>query len=159
MEDDLMAPPDRLGHMELALREAEAAAARGEVPVGAVLVGPDGAILATAGNRTREVSDPSAHAEMLVIRAGASRLGSERLTGCDLYVTLEPCPMCAAVISFARIRRLYYGAADPKSGGIEHGPRIFSHATCHHRPEIYPGLGEHESATLLRAFFAARRTD
>lgn len=159
MEDDLMAPPDRLGHMELALREAEAAAARGEVPVGAVLVGPDGAILAAAGNRTREVSDPSAHAEMLVIRAGASRLGSERLTGCDLYVTLEPCPMCAAVISFARIRRLYYGAADPKSGGIEHGPRIFSHATCHHRPEIYPGLGEHEAAALLRTFFAARRTE
>lgn len=154
-----MASPDRLGHMELALREAESAAARGEVPVGAVLVGPDGTILATAGNRTREVSDPSAHAEMLVIRAGASRLGSERLTGCDLYVTLEPCPMCAAVISFARIRRLYYGAADPKSGGIEHGPRIFSHATCHHRPEIYPGLGEHESAALLRAFFTARRTE
>jgi tRNA(adenine34) deaminase len=154
-----MAPPARLGHMELALQEAEAAAARGEVPVGAVLVGPDGAVLAAAGNRTRERNDPSAHAEMLVIREAATLLSSERLTGCDLYVTLEPCPMCAAVVSFARIRRLYYGAGDPKSGGVEHGPRVFSHATCHHRPEIYPGLGEAEAAALLRSFFASRRAD
>jgi tRNA(adenine34) deaminase len=154
-----MAPPARLGHMELALQEAEAAAARGEVPVGAVLVGPDGAVLAAAGNRTRERNDPSAHAEMLVIREAAALLSSERLTGCDLYVTLEPCPMCAAVVSFARIRRLYYGAGDPKSGGVEHGPRVFSHATCHHRPEIYPGLGEAEAAALLRSFFASRRAD
>lgn len=159
MEDDLMAPPARLGHMELALSEARAAAARGEVPVGAVLVGPAGEIIATSGNRTRERSDPSAHAEMLVIREGAAKLGSERLPGHDLYVTLEPCPMCAAVISFARIRRLYYGAPDPKSGGVEHGPRIFNHATCHHRPEVYPGLGENEAGAILKAFFAARRPD
>lgn len=159
MNDDLMAPPARLGHMELALREAEAAARRGEVPVGAVLVAPDGSVVAAAGNRTRELSDPSAHAEMLVIRQGTASVASERLIGHDLYVTLEPCPMCAAVISFARIRRLYYGASDPKGGGVEHGPRVFSHATCHHRPEIYPGLGEEESASLLRTFFSARRTD
>jgi tRNA(Arg) A34 adenosine deaminase TadA len=154
-----MTSPAHLGHMELALKEAHAAAARGEVPVGAVLVSPAGEIVAAAGNRTRELSDPSAHAEMLVIREGAAKLGSERLTDHDLYVTLEPCPMCAAVISFARIRRLYYGAADPKGGGVEHGPRVFSHATCHHRPELYPGLGERECADLLRAFFAARRLD
>jgi tRNA(adenine34) deaminase len=159
MEDDLMAPPARLGHMELALREAQAAAARGEVPVGAVLVSPAGDVVAAAGNRTRELSDPSAHAEMLVIREGTTKLGSERLIDHDLYVTLEPCPMCAAVISFARIRRLYYGAPDPKGGGVEHGARVFSHATCHHRPELYPGLGESEASALLRAFFAARRTD
>ena len=154
-----MAPSARLGHMELALSEARAAAARGEVPVGAVLVGPTGEIVATAGNRTRERSDPSAHAEMLVIREGAARLGSERLIDHDLYVTLEPCPMCAAVISFARIRRLYYGAPDPKGGGVEHGPRVFSHATCHHRPELYPGLGEAEARAILKAFFAARRPE
>mgnify|MGYP001359800414 FL=1 len=154
-----MTSPARLGHMELALREARAAAARGEVPVGAVLVSPAGEVIATAGNRTRELSDPSAHAEMLVIREGTARLGSERLTGHDLYVTLEPCPMCAAVISFARIRRLYYGAPDAKGGGVEHGPRVLSHATCHHRPELYPGLGETEAAALLKAFFAARRPD
>ncbi|WP_334146748.1 nucleoside deaminase [Hyphomicrobium sp.] len=154
-----MTSPARLGHMELALREARAAAARGEVPVGAVLVSPAGEVIATAGNRTRELSDPSAHAEMLVIREGTARLGRERLTGHDLYVTLEPCPMCAAVISFARIRRLYYGAPDAKGGGVEHGPRVLSHATCHHRPELYPGLGETEAAALLKTFFAARRPD
>lgn len=157
--DDVMAAQARLGHMERALEEARAAAERGEVPVGAVLVAPDGRIVATAGNRTREQSDPSAHAEMLVIRAGAAELGSERLIDHDLYVTLEPCPMCAAVISFARIRRLYYGASDPKSGGVEHGPRIFNQTTCHHRPDLYPGLGEMEAAALLREFFATRRLD
>lgn len=154
-----MASPARLGHMELALAEARAAAARGEVPVGAVLVDPTGEVVAAAGNRTRELSDPSAHAEMLVIREAAARLGSERLTDHNLYVTLEPCPMCAAVISFSRIRRLYYGAPDPKGGGVEHGPRVFSHATCHHRPELYPGLGEHDASAILKAFFAARRVD
>ena len=152
-----MASPARLGHMELALREAHAAAARGEVPIGAVLVSPAGEVVAAAGNRTRELSDPSAHAEMLVIREGGAKLGSERLIDHDLYVTLEPCPMCAAVISFARIRRLYYAASDPKGGGVEHGPRVFSHATCHHKPELYPGLGETEAASILRTFFAARR--
>lgn len=159
MKDDLMTPPARLGHMERALEEARAAGARGEVPVGAVLVDPGGAVVATAGNRTRELADPSAHAEMLVIREATARLGSERLPDHDLYVTLEPCPMCAAVISFARIRRLYYGAPDPKSGGVEHGPRIFSHATCHHRPELYPGLGEAEASALLKTFFSSRRAD
>jgi tRNA(Arg) A34 adenosine deaminase TadA len=154
-----MASPARLGHMELALREAHAAAARGEVPIGAVLVSPAGEVVAAAGNRTRELSDPSAHAEMLVIREGGAKLGSERLIDHDLYVTLEPCPMCAAVISFARIRRLYYAASDPKGGGVEHGPRVFSHATCHHKPELYPGLGETEAASILRTFFAARRDD
>lgn len=154
-----MAPSAGLGHMELALREARDAAARGEVPVGAALVSPAGEVVATAGNRTRELSDPSAHAEMLVIREEAAKLGSERLTGYDLYVTLEPCPMCAAVISFARIRRLYYGALDPKTGGVEHGPRVFSHATCHHRPELYPGLGEDEAAALLKSFFSDRRSN
>lgn len=152
-----MAPPARLGHMELALREARAAAARGEVPIGAVLVDPAGVVVAAAGNRTRELSDPSAHAEMLVVREAAAKLGSERLIDHNLYVTLEPCPMCAAVISFARIRRLYYAAADPKGGGVEHGPRVFSHATCHHRPDVYPGLGESEASALLKAFFAERR--
>jgi tRNA(adenine34) deaminase len=154
-----MASPARLGHMELALREAHAAAARGEVPIGAVLVSPAGEVVAAAGNRTRELSDPSAHAEMLVIREGGAKLGSERLIDHDLYVTLEPCPMCAAVISFARIRRLYYAASDPKGGGVEHGSRVFSHATCHHRPELYPGLGESEAAKILRTFFADRRED
>ena len=159
MDDDLMAARARLGHMERALGEARAAAARGEVPVGAVLVDPAGRVVATAGNRTREQSDPSAHAEMLVIREAAARLGSERLIGHDLYVTLEPCAMCAAAISFARIRRLYYGAADPKSGGVEHGARVFSQTTCHHRPDLYPGLGEEDAAALLRTFFADRRPD
>ncbi|WP_421996958.1 nucleoside deaminase [Reyranella sp.] len=143
--------------MERALREARAAAERGEVPIGAVIVGADGALLAAAGNRTEETNDPTAHAEMLAIRAAATALGAPRLVGCDLYVTLEPCPMCAQAISFARIRRLYWGAADPKGGGIEHGPRIFDQPTCHHRPELYPGLGESEAAALLRDFFRERR--
>jgi tRNA(adenine34) deaminase len=145
------------GHMLAALAEAEAAAARGEVPVGAVIVGPDGAVLARAGNRTRELNDPTAHAEMLAIREACTGLGSERLTDCDLYVTLEPCPMCATAISFARIRRLYFGAADPKGGGVEHGARIFSQPTCHHPPEVYGGIEETRAGALLQAFFAARR--
>ncbi len=143
--------------MARALDEAKAAAARGEVPVGALIVSPDGAVLAAAGNRTRELNDPTAHAEMLAIREAAAVLGSERLTGCDLYVTLEPCPMCAAAISFARIRRLYFGAADPKGGGVVNGPRIFAQATCHHAPEVYDGIGEQESAALLKDFFRDRR--
>ena len=143
--------------MERALREARLAAERGEVPIGAVIVGPDGAVLAAAGNRTEESRDPTAHAEMLVIRAAAAQLGAPRLVDCDLYVTLEPCPMCAQAISFARIRRLYWGAADPKGGGIEHGPRIFDQPTCHHKPELYPGLSEGEAGELLRGFFRARR--
>ncbi len=144
-------------HMDRALDEARAAAARGEVPVGAALVGPDGKVLACAGNRTREQADPTAHAEILVIRDAATRLGAERLTDCDLYVTLEPCPMCAAAISFARIRRLYYGAADPKSGGTAHGAKVFSHPQCHHVPEVYDGIGARESEALLKRFFRARR--
>jgi tRNA(Arg) A34 adenosine deaminase TadA len=143
--------------MDRALELARAAAALGEVPVGAVLAGPEGAILAEAHNLTRARRDPTAHAEMLVIQRAAQVLQSERLIDCDLYVTLEPCPMCAAAISFARVRRLYYGASDPKSGGVEHGPRVFSHATCHHAPEIYPGLGESESRALLEQFFAGLR--
>ena len=143
--------------MNLALAEARASAARGEVPVGAVLVDTSGQVLAQAGNRMRELSDPTAHAEMSVIRAGAAALGSERLTGCDLYVTLEPCPMCAAAIAAARINRLYYGAADPKSGGVAQGPRVFSHPQCHHVPEIYDGIGEAEARTLLQDFFKERR--
>ena len=143
--------------MDRALRGARLAAERGEVPIGAVIVGPDGAILAAAGNRTEEMRDPTAHAEMLVIRAAAATLGAPRLVDCDLHVTLEPCPMCAQAISFARIRRLYWGAADPKGGGIEHGPRIFDQPTCHHKPELYPGLGEAEAGELLRAFFRERR--
>jgi tRNA(adenine34) deaminase len=142
--------------MRAALAEAEAAAARGEVPVGAVVVA-GGRILASAGNRTRELNDPTAHAEMLAIRAACAAIGSERLPEADLYVTLEPCPMCAAAISFARIRRLYFGAGDPKGGGVEHGPRIFSQPSCHHAPEVYGGIEEVWSAQLLRAFFAARR--
>ncbi len=144
-------------HMQAALAEARAAAARGEVPVGAVVIGPDGAMLARAGNRTLELRDPTAHAEMLAIRAACEHLRSERLTGCALYVTLEPCPMCAQAISAARIARLYYGAADPKSGGIAQGPRIYSHAQCHHVPEIYDGIGAAQAEALLKTFFAARR--
>lgn len=144
-------------YMEAALEEARAAAARGEVPVGAVLVGPDGAMIARAGNRTRELSDPTAHAEMLAIRAGARALGSERLTGCDLYVTLEPCAMCAAAISAARVARLYYGASDPKSGGVAHGARVFSHPQAHHAPEVYDGIAAEAAADLLQGFFAGRR--
>ncbi|WP_104071471.1 nucleoside deaminase [Albidovulum inexpectatum] len=146
-------------HMELALQEARAAARRGEVPVGAVVVAPDGRVVAKAGNRTRELNDPTAHAEILALRTACTALGSERLPGHDLYVTLEPCPMCAAAISFARIRRLYYGASDPKSGGVAHGARVFSHAQCHHAPEIYDGIGAEDAARLLREFFAARRPD
>jgi tRNA(Arg) A34 adenosine deaminase TadA len=143
--------------MAHALAEAKAAAARGEVPIGAVVTGPDRAHLAAAGNRTREWNDPTAHAELLAIRESCAKLGSERLVGCDLYVTLEPCPMCAAAISFARIRRLYYGASDPKGGGVEHGARVFNHPTCHHRPEIYTGIEEERAMTVLRSFFEARR--
>jgi len=143
--------------MDHALSEARLAAERGEVPIGAVIVSPSGRVLAAAGNRTEELCDPTAHAEMLAIRAAAAVLGAPRLVDCDLYVTLEPCPMCAQAISFARIRRLYWGAADPKGGGVEHGPRIFDQPTCHHKPELYPGVGEGEAADLLRRFFKARR--
>lgn len=144
-------------HMAAALAEAEAAGERGEVPVGAVIVGPGGVILARQGNRTRELNDPTAHAEMLAIRVACAALGAERLPDHDLYVTLEPCPMCAAAISFARIRRLYYGASDPKSGGVAQGARVFSHAQCHHVPEVYDGIGEQAAAALLRDFFEAKR--
>jgi tRNA(Arg) A34 adenosine deaminase TadA len=143
--------------MQIALEEAKAAAARGEVPVGAVVVSPTGEIVARAGNRTLEDKDPTAHAEMLAIRAACAALGTERLIGCDLYVTLEPCPMCAGAISFARIRRLYFGADDPKSGGVEHGARVFSRSTCHHAPEVYGDIESAASRALLQAFFAARR--
>lgn len=143
--------------MEAALEEARAAGARGEVPIGAVVVSPDGAVVARAGNRTRELSDPTAHAEVLALRAACAAAGSERLPGHDLYVTLEPCPMCAAAISFARVARLYYAAADPKSGGVAQGARVFSHPQCHHAPEIYDGIGGAEAELLLKEFFAARR--
>lgn len=143
--------------MALALAEAEAAAARGEVPVGAVLIDGEGRVLAAAGNRVEADRDPTAHAEMLVLRAGASRLGAKRLAECDLYVTLEPCAMCAAAIGFARLRRLYFGAYDPKGGAVEHGPRLFDQPTTHHRPEIYGGIEERSAAGLLRAFFRQRR--
>jgi tRNA(adenine34) deaminase len=144
------------GFMSIAFEQAEAAARQGEVPVGAVVV-RDGRVLAAAGNRVEELSDPTAHAEMLAIRAAAQATGSARLEGCDLYVTLEPCPMCAAAISLARVRRLYFGAYDPKGGGVEHGAKVFDHATCHHRPEIYGGLEESRAAELLRQFFRDRR--
>ena len=142
--------------MDLAFEEARAAAARGEVPVGCVIVA-DGAVIARAGNRTIQDKDPTAHAELLAIRAAAAALGSERLNVCDLYVTLEPCAMCAAAISLGRIRRLYYGAGDPKGGAVEHGVRFFTAPTCHHRPETYGGMGEAEAGALLREFFAVRR--
>lgn len=142
--------------LDAAFAEARAAAARGETPVGAVVVSR-GAILARAGNRTRELNDPTAHAEVLAIRAAGAVLGSERLIDCDLYVTLEPCAMCAGAISFARIRRLYFSAGDEKGGAVEHGPRFFSQPTCHHAPEVYSGFREQEAAELLRAFFQARR--
>ncbi|MFC3073860.1 nucleoside deaminase [Shinella pollutisoli] len=142
--------------MEIALAEARAAAARGEVPVGAVLV-LDGAVVARAGNRTRADNDVTAHAEIAVIREGAEKLGRERLSGADLYVTLEPCTMCAAAISFARIRRLYYGAEDPKGGAVDNGVRFFSQATCHHAPDVYSGISEAEAADILRTFFRERR--
>ena len=143
--------------MDLALAEAEEARDLGEVPIGAVVVSADGEVLARAGNRTLSSRDPTAHAELLAIRAACAKLRSERLTGCDLYVTLEPCAMCAAAISFARIRRLYFGAADPKGGAVEHGPRFFTQATCHHAPEVIGGLSESRAASLLREFFASRR--
>ena len=143
--------------MALAMEEAAAAGARGEVPVGAVLLGADGQILARDGNRILERHDPTAHAEMLAIRDAARRLGDERLIGCDLYVTLEPCAMCAGAISFARIRRLYFAAGDEKGGAVENGPRFFSQSTCHHRPEIYGGIRASEAAEMLRDFFKARR--
>ena len=142
--------------MDDALAAARAAEAAGEVPIGAMIV-RDGAVLARAGNRTVRDRDPTAHAEMLAIRAAAATIGSERLTDCDLYVTLEPCAMCAAAISFARIRRLYYGAADPKGGAVDNGVRFFSSSTCHHRPEVYGGMSESEAAALLKDFFQARR--
>ncbi len=144
-------------HMGAALAEARAAGARGEVPVGAVIVGPDGRIVARAGNRTRELHDPTAHAEILALRAACAELGSQRLPGHDLYVTLEPCPMCAAALASARIARLYYAAADPKSGGVAQGPRIFTHPQCHHVPEVYDGICARDAEALLKEFFAARR--
>jgi tRNA(adenine34) deaminase len=142
--------------MDLALKQAEIAEKAGEVPIGCVIV-RDGEVLAAAGNRTLTDRDPSAHAEMVAIRDAARRLGSERLTDCDLYVTLEPCTMCAAAISFARIRRLYYGAGDPKGGAVDSGVRFFAQPTCHHAPEVYSALGEADAAALLRGFFQARR--
>lgn len=148
--------PIKASFMDFALEEARAAAKAGEVPVGAVLVA-EGKAVARAGNRVLALGDPTAHAEMLVLRAGADLLGTERLLACDLYVTLEPCAMCAGAIALARIRRLYYGADDPKGGAVEHGPRFFSQATCHHRPEIYSGFSAGEAGALLRAFFAVKR--
>jgi tRNA(Arg) A34 adenosine deaminase TadA len=140
-----------------AFEAAEAAAARGEVPVGAAIVGRDGTLLASAGNRTEELADASAHAEMLAMREAAAKLGSPRLDDCDLYVTLEPCTMCAGAISLFRIRRLYYSAYDPKGGGVDHGARFFTRPTCHHRPEVYSGIREAEGAALLTKFFGERR--
>ncbi|OUS36969.1 tRNA-specific adenosine deaminase [Rhodobacterales bacterium 56_14_T64] len=144
-------------HMEQALSEARAAAKRGEVPVGAVLIDPQGQVVSVSGNRTRELHDPTAHAEILTIRAACAAAGSERLAGYDLYVTLEPCAMCAAAIAAARIGRVYYGASDPKSGGVAHGARIFSHPQAHHSPEVYDGIAEDEAEQMLKEFFAARR--
>ena len=143
--------------MPVALEEARAAARRGEVPVGAAIAAPDGRLVAQAGNRMRELADPTAHAEILALRAACAAAGSERLPGHVLYVTLEPCPMCAAAISAARIARLIYGAADPKSGGVAQGPRIFAHPQCHHVPEVIDGIGAEEAAALMRDFFATRR--
>ena len=149
---------DKPSLMDLALAEAAAAGARGEVPVGALLVdGATGQVLARSGNRVEELKDPTAHAELLAIRAASTSAGVKRLEGADLYVTLEPCAMCAAAISFARQRRLYFGASDPKGGAVEHGPRFFAQATCHHRPEVYGGIGEWRAGELLRDFFRARR--
>ena len=142
--------------MSRAFAEARAAAARGEAPIGAAIA-RDGLVIAAAGNRTREDADPTAHAEMIALRAAAAALGSERLVGCDLYVTLEPCAMCAGAISHARIRRLYYAVPDQKGGAVDHGPRFFAQATCHHAPEVYGGIRESEAAEMLRDFFRARR--
>lgn len=149
-------PAPALDAMALALDEARAAAARGEVPVGAVVT-RDGVVIGRAGNRTLELKDPTAHAEMLALRMACEALGSERLIGCDLHVTLEPCPMCAAALSFARIRRLYFAASDPKGGAVENGVRLYASPSCHHAPEIYGGLRESEAAALLRNFFRERR--
>lgn len=147
-----------MDYMALAMEQARAARGRGEVPIGAVLVdGASGDVLAADGNRTRALSDPTAHAEIQVIRAAGGKVGSQRLAACDLYVTLEPCPMCAAAISFARIRRLYFGAYDPKGGGVEHGARIYEQPTCHHVPEVIGGVREREAGDLLKDFFAERR--
>ena len=143
--------------MTRALEQAIAGAEAGEVPIGAALADGAGTLVAASGNRVERDRDPTAHAEMLVLRAGAAALGMKRLADCDLYVTLEPCPMCAAAISLARIRRVYFGAYDPKSGGVEHGPRIFEQPTCHHRPQVYGGIGERPAAELLRKFFRDRR--
>lgn len=144
--------------MEMALAEARAAAERGEVPVGCVIVdGDTGEVLASTGNRTEELNDPTAHAELLAIREATSQAGSTRLPNCDLYVTLEPCAMCATAISFARIRRVYFAAFDPKMGGVDHGPHIFNQPTCHHAPEVYGGIGENEAAEILKTFFQERR--
>jgi len=145
-------------YMEMALEEAEAAALRGEVPVGCLVVdGASGQVLARTGNRTEELCDPTAHAELLAIRAAAAKLASPRLVGCDLYVTLEPCAMCATALSFARIRRLYFGAFDPKMGGVDHGPHIFTQPTCHHTPDVYGGMHERAAGALLKAFFREKR--
>ena len=148
-------PPSKA--MAQAMGEARAAAVRGEVPVGAVIMDASGQLLASAGNRTRELCDPTAHAEMLAIRAACAAAGSERLVGCTIVVTLEPCAMCAAAVAAARLDRVVYGASDPKSGGVDHGARVFSHAQAHHRPEVVAGVGEVEAAALLREFFAGRR--
>ena len=149
---------NRPSYMAQALAAAETAAALGEVPVGAVIVeAASGRVLAACGNRVESLADPTAHAEVLAIRAACAALGAPRLPGCDLYVTLEPCALCAAAISFARVRRVYFGAYDPKGGGVEHGARVFDHPTCHHRPEIYGGLDESRAGELLRAFFQKRR--
>jgi tRNA(adenine34) deaminase len=147
------------GPMSLAFAEAESAGGRGEVPIGCVIVDHSGNVMAKAGNRTLELKDPTAHAEILAIREAGARLGSERLAGCDLYVTLEPCAMCAAAISFARIRRLYFAAGDEKMGAVDHGGRFFTQETCHHRPEVYGGLGEARAQDLLRKFFRQRRIE
>lgn len=151
-----MPPANRF--MELALAEAEAAGKRGEVPIGAVVV-LDGEVIASAGNRTRELHDVTAHAEIAAIRLASERVGDERLSGADLYVTLEPCTMCAAAISFARIRRLYYGAEDPKGGGVDNGVRFYTQPTCHHAPEVYSGIGERRAADILKTFFRERREE
>jgi tRNA(Arg) A34 adenosine deaminase TadA len=152
----VQAKDQRHDGMAAALAEARAAAERGEVPVGAVVM-KDGEVVSSAGNRTLQDRDPTAHAEMLALRAAAVSLGSERLTGCDLYVTLEPCPMCAGAISFARIRRLYFGASDPKGGAVENGVRLYASPSCHHVPEVYGGLREGEAGEMLRGFFRGRR--
>lgn len=153
------AVPDDRDPMALALSEARAAAGRGEVPVGAVLIGPDGQVLARAGNQVEADADPTAHAEMLVIREAARRLGTPRLVDCSLVVTLEPCAMCAQAIALARLKRLVFGAYDPKGGGVEHGARVFERATCHHRPEVIGGVREREAGDLLRGFFRDCRVD